>query len=253
MIRLKKLPSEEAKRIITEIDNYSDTEFEDLVSHWKKYDPVSDYDDSYEEFRQELLNSFMGALEETGGKMNYLLDLRVGLKLYSLLPVGKDFSVVQANDDDIWRYISVKVMPDITYLRYPDPEKAVAEASGRLNHKRFYAATRRIWLKTLWWYVFLSWQGNEAMTFEVLKDNSVDNINKLIETPGRGYRLELYRAMMAEYYKTRPHTSKEFASVTKMNNAKCVLIEPALTAGGEKGYVQRLIAELKLAEKEKKE
>ena len=246
MIRLKKLPREEAKKIITDIDNYSDVEFDDLVSHWKNYDPVSEYDDSYEDFRKDLIDTFKAALEESGGKMSYILDLRVGLKLYSLLPIGKDFTVTQANDDDIWRYISVKVMPDITYLRYPDPEKAVADSDGRLNHKRFYAATRRIWLKTLWWYVYLSWQGNEEATFTVLKDNSVDNINKLIETPGRGYRLNLYRTMMSEYARTGPHTSKEFAAITKMNNAKCVLIEPALTEGAEKGYVHRLIAEWKM-------
>lgn len=244
MIRFKTLSREEAKKIITAYDNYSDVEFQDLVSHWKKYDPVSEYDDSYIDFRKELLDVFKSTLEETDGKLNYLLDLRVGLKLYSLLPLGKDFTIIQANDDDIWRYISVKVMPDITYLRYPDPEKAISESGGRLNHKRFYAATRRIWLKTLWWYVHLSWQGSENSTFEALKDNTVDNINKLIETPGRGYRLMLYRAMIAEYAKTGPHTGKEFAAFTKMNNAKCVLIEPALTPGGEKGYAHRLFMEL---------
>ena len=249
MIRLKELSSNEAKRIISEIDDYSDDEFDKLISRWKVFDPASDYDDSYEEFRRELLDSFINALEETRGKMNYRLDLRVGLKLYSLLPMGKDFSVVQANNDDIWRYISIKVMPDITYLRYPDPEKEVKEEQGRLNHKRFYSATRRIWLKTLWWYVFLSWQGNESDTFAILKDNSVDNINKLIETPGRGYRLELYRALMAEYARTGPHKGKEFAAITKMNNARCVLIEPALTSGREEGYVKRLIADYEFAKK----
>ena len=30
-------------------------------------------------------------------------------------------------------------------------KKAVKDAGGRLNHKRFYAQTRRIWLKSLWW------------------------------------------------------------------------------------------------------
>ena len=113
-----------------------------------------------------------------------------------------------------------------------------------MNHKRFYAATRRIWLKSLWWYIHLSWQGSEEKTFEVLRDNGTDNINKLIETPGRGYRIPLFRAMMAEYYRTAPHKVKEFAAFTKLNNAKCVAVEPALTYGGESEYARRLFEEL---------
>lgn len=244
MIRYKSLSREEAKKIIAEYDNYDDIAFRDLVKHWEKYDPVSEYDESYIEFRKELIKVFCDTLDETGGKINYLLDLRVGLKLYSLLSPGKDFSVIQANNDDIWRYISVKVMPDITYLRYPKPEKKVREEGGRINHKRFYTDTRRIWLKSLWWYIHLSWQGTAAKTYKVLEHNGIDDINKLIETPGRGYRLFLYRAMMLEYSKHVPHSSGDFAAYTKMNNAKCVLIEPSLTQGGEAGYAHRLFLEV---------
>ena len=128
MIRFQKLTATEAKRIITEYDNYDDVAFQDLVYHWTHYDPVSDFHPTYDDFRKELIQTFQAALAETGGKMNYLLDLRMGLKIYELLPPGNEFSVIQSNDNDIWRYISVKVMPDITYLRYPDPETAVKEA-----------------------------------------------------------------------------------------------------------------------------
>lgn len=249
MIRFQKMSADEAKRTITEYDNYDDTAFQDLVSHWSHYDVATDYDASYSDFRRELVETFQAALEETGGKMTYLLDLRMGLKIYQLLPPGKDFSVIQSNDNDIWRYISVKVMPDITYLRYPDPEKGVRDEGGRLNHKRFYAATRRIWLKSLWWYIHLSWQGTEKKTFDVLKDNGIDNINKLIETPGRGYRVSLFRSMMSEYARTAPHKVKEFAAFTKLNNAKCVSVEPELTGGGEREYARRLFEELAMKDK----
>jgi hypothetical protein len=135
-------------------------------------------------------------------------------------------------------------MPDITYMRYPKPEAAVRDAGGRLNHKRFYAATRRIWLKSLWWYIHLSWQGSAEETFEILKNNATDNINKLIETPGRGYRLKLFRSMMLEYSKTSLHTTDDFLAFTKLNNAKCVSVEPALTLGGEREYARRLLDEI---------
>ena len=241
MIRYQKLSYNDAKNIVAEYDGYNDVEFDDLVRHWKANDvSASAFDPAYEEFRQELVSVFNDTLAETGGKMNYLLDLRVGIKLYQLMPLGKNFTVIQANDDDIWRYISVKVMPDITYLRYPNPEKG----SIRINQKRFYSHTRRIWLKTLWWYIHLSWQGDESKTFEVLRDNGVDNINKLIETPGRGYRIPLFRSMMLEYHKTSPHKVKDFAAFTKLNNAKCVSVEPALTSGGVAVYAQKLLAEV---------
>ena len=241
MIRYQKLSYNDAKNIVAEYDGYNDVEFDDLVKHWKANDvSASAFDPAYEEFRKELVSVFNDTLAETGGKMNYLLDLRVGIKLYQLMPLGKNFTVIQANDDDIWRYISVKVMPDITYLRYPNPEKG----SIRINQKRFYSHTRRIWLKTLWWYIHLSWQGDESKTFEVLRDNGVDNINKLIETPGRGYRIPLFRSMMLEYHKTSPHKVKDFAAFTKLNNAKCVSVEPALTSGGVAVYAQKLLAEV---------
>lgn len=242
-MRYKRLSLNDARIIVSQYDNMNDIEFENLTDHWKAYNTI-ETDDTYSTFRSTLLKAFQEALTETGGKMNYLLDLRVGICIYQLMPLGKDFSLISANDDDIWRYISVKVMPDITYLRYPDPEKNIRESGGRINHKRFYLGTRRIWLKTLWWFIHLSWQGTPEKTFEVLKINATDNINKLIETPGKGYRLNLYRNIMREYSETAPHKAKDFAAITKLNNVKCLSIEPELVAGGEKEYVKQLISEI---------
>jgi hypothetical protein len=245
MIRYQSLSYNDAKKIISDYEGYDDVEFADQVKHWMAYDvSISSYDPSYASFRKALLTVFKSTLAEADGKLTnrtkYLIDLNVGLCLYQLMPLGKDFSIIQANDDNLWRYISVKVMPDITYIRNPEPDKG----SIRMAHKRFYSHTRRIWLKTLWWYIHLSWQGSPEATYEVLKDNFVDNINKLIETPGRGYRLSLFRSMMLEYSKTGPHFSKDFAAFTKLNNAKCVSVEPELTAGGVSAYAQNLLAEV---------
>jgi len=145
--------------------------------------------------------------------------------------------------------ISVKVIPDLTYLRYPAKSETGAK---NINKKRFYSETRRIWIKSLWWYVFLAWQGTREQTYEVLKDNSIDNINKFIETPGRGYRLTLYRALMAEY-SNRPHNTKYFAGVTKLNNAKCKTLTPSLMVGGEDAYVSGLFDEVPIAKEQEDE
>lgn len=244
-LNIKRLTLGEAKAKIAAIDSLDDIAFEDLVKHWSIYDiDEGTFDSSYADFRKELIECFKSALIETDGKMSYLLDLRMGIKLHELINPQNGFTVVMANDDDIWRYISVSVMPDITYLRYPKPEQNVREAGGRINRKRFFTGTRRIWLKSLWWYIHLSWQGSADKTYEVLKNNATDNINKLIETPGRGYRTELYRDMVREYNETFPHKAKDFGAMTKMNNVKCLTVEPAFTADGIKGYTKMLCKEI---------
>lgn len=172
--------------------------------------------------------------------MSYLLDLRMGIKLYELINPQNGFTIVQANDDDIWRYISVCVMPDITYLRYPKPE----QGSIRINQKRFYSHTRRIWLKTLWWYIHLSWQGSSDKTFDVLKNNGTNIISHFIERPGKGYRPELFRNIMYVYSTLTTQKDEIFRAAAKLNLAKCITVEPGLTIGGECGYSTRLFNEI---------
>ena len=55
MVRFKTLSRDEAKRIISAFDNYDDVEFDDLVNHWEQYDPVSEYDESFVDFRNYWL------------------------------------------------------------------------------------------------------------------------------------------------------------------------------------------------------
>lgn len=240
-LHIRKLTMSEARNKIAEIDNLDDIAFADLINHWKIYDVAEEsYDSSYKEMRNELITCFKSALAETGGKMNYTLDLRMGIKLYELLNPNEGFTNVQANDDDIWRYISVSVMPDITYLRYPKPE----QGSIRINQKRFYSHTRRIWLKTLWWYIHLAWQGTKENTYEVLKNNGTNIISHFIERPGKGYRLELFRSMMYVYSTLSTQKDNIFRAAAKINLAKCVTVEPALTIGGERAYSENLFKEI---------
>ena len=248
-MNIRSLSYNDARSRIAEIDIMDDVEFNDLINHWKINDVSEDsFDASYKEFREALISCFNSSLVEAGGKITrsnaYLLDLRMGIKLYELLNPKDGFSNIQANDDDVWRYISVKVMPDITYLRYPDPEKEVSEKGGRINHKRFYSHTRRIWLKTLWWYVHLGWQGSSQKTFQVLKNNGTNIISHFIERPGKGYRLELFRNMMYVYSTLPVQKDDIFRAAAKMNLARCVLVEPALTIGGERAYSAELFREV---------
>ena len=50
--------------------------------------------------------------------------------------------------------------------------------------------------------------------------------------------------MMREYSKAAPHTAKEFAAITKLNNAKCISVEPELVSGGVNAYAKQLVSEV---------
>lgn len=237
MIQFKKYTKAQAKEYIESVDKLSDASFEDLLSQWHSFS-VDGYDDSYSDLRKRVIDAYKQHINDSG----YEIDMRVGLSLYKELSPEKGFTTVSANDDDIWRYLSCIVFPDITHMRYP-PSKTDIKDGHRLNTKRFYAHTRRIWLKTLWWYIHLSWQGTEERTYDVIKDFGTDTISDFIERPGKGYRLPLFRMIMKEYAKVDHKSSNLFNRIQKQNLVNCRSIEPALTEGAEAGYVRRLINE----------
>lgn len=68
-LNIRKLTLSEAKNRIEKIDSLDDVAFDDLINHWKIYDVAEDsYDSTYKEFREELIDCFKSALEESGGK-----------------------------------------------------------------------------------------------------------------------------------------------------------------------------------------
>lgn len=258
-----KLSFDEAKSIIDHYDSLDDAEYLTQISRWASFDvSENDYAEIYKDIRSEVVKEFKDSLLDAENKVTYDLDLRVGIKLYESLNHMNGFDLVAANNDDIWRYISVKVMPDITFLRYPNlssdveiinifiPNYSVRidteKDSKRLKKKRFYSHTRRIWLKTLWWYVYLGWQGDPEKTYDVLKNNGTNMISHFIERPGRGYREKLFRCMLYAFSLLPEQKDKTFRAAAKLNLAKCVSIEPSLAEGGEPEYSKRLFDEVYL-------
>ncbi|HFI0259201.1 TPA: hypothetical protein ACGOU2_002079, partial [Streptococcus suis] len=125
---------------------------------------------------QELRMAFLEARDKLYDKYNldsveklgYDFDLRFGLKVYSILSHKVGFTNRTASNDDVWRYLSIKIIPDIVHSRW-----------GR-NEVRTLTS-RRIWLKNLWWYIHLSWAGNSEETFNLLKNNTTDTVVQLVE------------------------------------------------------------------------
>jgi len=214
-------------------------EAELIVKKWGGK-PPEEYDPDYREIRTELIQSLHGIASELNigiediRKEAYQFDFRYGLELYRILSDKYKMSLRTASDDGVWRYLSIRVIPDVVYLRWD------------LNESRFWKDSNRVWLKTLWWYIHLSWQGDYLRTYNVLKDNTTDEIVQMVERSGRsGYRIELCRKIF-EYYGQIPAQEKKgaelFRKVLKLNTARVKVIEPALVRGGETEYVKELFS-----------
>ena len=258
-----KLTFNDAKSRVDALDRLNNEEFEKQIRQWAAYNVSEDnYSEIYRNIREKIVDEFKRVLAENKNRIDYSLDLQVGLKLYELMNPNNGFDIVKANDDDIWRYISLCVIPDLTFIRYPNQQTDInilAECipnltyaisvktekdSLRIKKKRFYSHTRRIWIKTLWWYIHLGWQGDLSSTYNTLKNNGTNIISHFIERPGRGYRETLFRSMLYAYSCLPEQKDGVFRAAAKLNLAKCVSVEPALTLGGEPVYSKKLFNEV---------
>lgn len=161
-------------------------------------------------------------------KLRYTFDLNFGLKVYEILNEKIGFNNRVASNDEVWRYLAIKVVPDIVHSRW------------EFNETYFYKAPRRIWLKTIWWYIHLSWSGSTENTYITLENNSTDTIMQLIDRSGIGYNVELYREIMKQYYE---HSNKDrmlFRRLLILNVARLLTMSPDLVEGGIEGYVKDL-------------
>ena len=197
--------------------------------------------EEYQKLRDEILNLFVCTLSEIGidpvdiniKNYAYQVDYIFGLKFYQLLNDRYSMSIRTASTDGVWRFLSTCVVPDLVEMRY-----------GLDHPDRFWKKPKRIWLRVIWWYIHLSWQGDEESTREILKDNSTDEILQLVDRCGRdGYRVDLYREIMKQYAEmdvTERRKDQVFRKMMVLNTAKVQVIEPALVDGGEIKYVDDL-------------
>ena len=155
-----------------------------------------------------------------------------------------------ASNDQVWMYLCVKIFPDIVHDRYRGTkvksENSIVERN--VNEERFWKTRRRIYLKVIWWYIYLSMQMDEKgqddlmATFNILKDNSTDEIVQIVERSGAaGYRVDVYREIMKYYSANRDkYDNTKFRQVMVLNTAKTQVVEPDLIEGGVHVYVKEL-------------
>ncbi len=194
----------------------------------------------YADIRNDLLALYTQSKKEAEDAQGYKMDVCFGAALYLYLKQKPWFTDRLASDDGFWRFLSLRAIPDL-----------VGERWGNTNADHYYTKPNRIWLKTLWWYYYLSFNKNVETTKEMLLSDSfsTDTILNLVERTGRwGTNILVYRSIMGKYAALENASSKVFRGVMKLNTAKAVVIEPVFSVGGVSGYVDSLFNELSLNE-----
>lgn len=245
----KLLSRKESEDITSTWANMSDVDFASLIKSWDV--DSTEIPDEYIVLKKALYdeyNKVLITLEDKHDKnyklycdrKKYFFDLLFGWRLYNVL--GRyNFGVRLASNDQVWAYLSIKVLPKIVYERYHTDEQ-------RINLERFFKSSRRIYLKAIWWYIYLTGQKGVTdeetfeKTFEVLKENGTDDIVQLVERCGpEGYRVEVYREIAKKYASIGSKRPKNLLrKVMVLNTARTALVEPQLTKGGVQGYVENL-------------
>lgn len=205
------------------------------------------YDPSYESLKLELNKAFRQSLEEFGIDPNcedlkqvkniYKFDCVFAIRIYKIFTEGEYLvGIREASNDNIWRYIQLLVVPNIIAARW-----------GNNNTERFYELGNRLYLKILWWYIYLSWTEDENKTKELIMNNinTSDTLAQLVERSGKnGYRIDVYREIMQQKTYCQVNT-EEFRKIMVLNSARVKIINPYLYQDGVKDYVSNLINEVR--------
>ena len=221
--------------------------FEALIDSWKAR-TVASCPITYMPLREKLVYAYDNLKSSdvlnnaASDKKTYQFEYRYALEVYDILN-KEGMSVRTASDDDVWRFITVNVVPDLIYDRWQDKNNPRV-----INADRYYDGTRRIWLKVLWWYIYLCWQGDREMTDAVISTNNANEISQLVERVGvGGYRVELFRKIMLYYgtkiaEKTRKQENNLLSRVLHLNIAWSTIIDPDLVSGGVDVYIATLFS-----------
>ena len=231
-----------------EIKTLNRGEAQKAMDEWiENYPELPSVDSGYASIRNDLQSINRKIRSDIAGTKrsdNYLTDAYMGLALYEYFWNQQGFTLRTAADDGFWRYLSVKVVPDI-----------VAQRWGKDNSDHFWSKPTRIWLRSVWWYVHLAWQGSSKSTKKLLESPNLntDTILNFVERNGRkGTCVNAYRHIIRIYGKLPEQTVRQygrnkaassddlFRVVMKLNTAKMLVLEPALCLGGEKGYALEL-------------
>lgn len=200
-----------------------------------------DCEPEYLGIRQNILDKYLQLkMQLDAGQIKpYELDCLLSLSFYEYISVQPWFNSRIASNEDFWRYVSMKIIPDVIGNRFEG-----------LDKRHFYSKGTRVYPYTLYWYTYLSFQTSLECTKTMLQSPrfSTDTIVGLVERTGRsGTFITLYRHIMnyfANFYSTKKiDYISLFRSVMKLCMAKTQVIDPDLCQGGPKQYAENLVNE----------
>lgn len=180
-------------------------------------------------------------------KFGYYIDVFFGVSLFEFLDKQQWFTERLAANPDFWRYLCVMTIPDI-----------LRERLGDHAEDRYYRRTTRIYLLSIWWYVFFSYRKSLEYTRTILLSSNMntDILMNLVDRSGRyGAYVEVYREIMFNYACLKSESLEKYftngqkgliRSVMKLNTAKLQTVDPIFYKGGVSGYVHQLYIELGL-------
>lgn len=224
-------------------------EAQKAMDEWKSiYPSLPQIDDSYTALREYIQNenSRIRKNSPKNSDDKYFIDSQLGFSLYKYLWENfPNFSMRVAANDGFWRYLSLKVAPDVVSQRW-----------GKESDDHFWSKPTRIWFRSIWWYVHLSWQGDYEATAKMLGTDlfTTDTILNFVERTGRyGTNIDVYREIIRIYSQLNSKTTKNgedlFRVVMKLNTAKMMVMEPALCEGGVLSYALSLFKDIGIQSK----
>lgn len=227
------------------IKTLNNTECQKLMSEWIACEgtKLPSLDENYGRMRADLTELFKNtsaSIKQYKNRQDYYMDVDYGVRLYEYLEQQSWFNLRVASDIGFWRYLSIMVIPDL-----------VEERWGYDNEDHYWRKPARIWLRSIWWYIYISKSDNlqETKSMLLMDKFSTDTILNLIERAGRdGFNINVYKNIIKIYslvkrealddFKKKSKKGDDlFRAVMRLNTARSVVLEPVFYKGGSIGYV----------------
>ena len=195
---------------------------------------------NFEEIQNKLYVAYKESKEEAKKigtrREKYISDVLFGCKLYDLLTNEYGFRERDASNDDIWRFLQMQVVPKILVDRIDQNSLA----------KYMFNQSNRLYFKSLWWYVYLSFNNSIEDTKQMLlkESNNTDTILQMVDRTGvKGYKVKLFKEIIKQKSEKNIN-SKLFRKILILNGAWSTTIIPELVDGGITGYIEKLLEEV---------
>lgn len=229
---------------------YSREHARQALDKWRTKKELPALNVDYSLMRTELVQFYNKAKNDASkdDRKEYMTDVFFGLALYGYLRNQPWFNLRTAANDGFWRYVAVSVIPDI-----------VADRWGISKDQYFWKQSNRLWPKTAWWFIYLTWHETLQDTAEMLasKNFNSDTIQGIVERTGRkGTFVDVYREIIFQYseldynviatFKKHQFSGSDslFRAIMRLNTARGLVTDPCLSEDGVKGYVSSMLSDL---------